>query len=173
MTCDTDPPFLSDVELDPFAILELQSSRRIVVTHSGAMTFDEAARRFADELQCCDWRDFLAGRDRQGRDYAAELFVGMSGIGALASLMAEIDLHEARLLWAANVPLEVGTLRMLALEDEAAELIYQSHLASVRALSDDARIDYLLENGAEMLAWGNARVYLVKRASKVACSLLP
>jgi hypothetical protein len=163
MTRDTDPPSPSDVELDPFAILELQSSRRTVVTHSGTMTFDEAAHRFVNELQGYDWREFLIERERQTRDYAAELFIGMSRIGALASLMAEIDLHYARLLWVANVPLEVGTLRMLALTDETEELTYQSHLANVRALSDDARIGYVLENGDEMLAWGDARVHLIAR----------
>jgi hypothetical protein len=161
MTRDTDPPSLSDVELDPFAIVELQSNRRTVVTHSGTMTFDEAAQRFANELQGYDWREFLTERERQARNHAAELFIGMSRIGALAALMAEIDLHYARLLWTANVPLEVGTLRMLALADEAQELTYQLHLTNVRALSDDARIGYLLENGDEILAWGDARVYLV------------
>jgi hypothetical protein len=161
MTSNTEPPSLLDVELDPFAILEIHFNRRVVVTHSGDMTFDEAARRFVDELKHRDWSEFLAERKRQGRSYAAELFVGMSLIGALASLMAEIDLDEARRLWAANVPFEVGTLRMLATEDEVAELQYQSHLANVRALSDDARIEYLLMNGDEMLAWGDARVHLV------------
>jgi hypothetical protein len=161
MARDTDSPSQSDIELDPFAILDLNVGLGVVVTHSGSMTFDAASQLLTEELERYDWRSFLSERRRQMRHFAAELFVGMSRIGAIASLQAEIDLPRARAIWREKVPAEVGILRMLAKSDEAEELVYQSHLANVRALSADARIGYLLENGDEMLAWGDARVQLV------------
>lgn len=163
MTFDPDSPSSADIELDPFAIISIEPGRGLVTTHAGTMTFADAGQRLVDQLQAYDWMQFLADRDRLQRDAPAERFIGMSVIGALASLMAEIDLHQARVLWNAHVPPAVGTLQMLALDSESNELRYQTHLATLRALTDDARIDYLLEYSDAMRAWGDERVNLVAR----------
>lgn len=114
----THSPSPADVELDPFAIVAISPGNRTVATHSGEMTFSEAAQRLVNQLRAYDWQQFLVDREKLCRDFTVELFVGMSHIGALASLMAEIDLHQARRLWSDNVPHSVGTLRMLALNSE-------------------------------------------------------
>lgn len=157
-----------DLPASPYTVIAFGKGDGIVVTHQGPMTIDEAATLFIAKLEAFDWTAF----ESQGREIRHEtfgqLFCEYEEILDLTSLVAEINLYEARLLWSIKVPEIVGMPRMLAKTHERVELRYIKNLAAQRTLTEGELAEHLLEQGAFMSQWAEERTHLIERTDAIA-----
>lgn len=139
-----------------------------VVTYQGAMSVDAAAELLVKTLEDFDWpaidpKKAGAARDAGDRDAGnRDDLARYEAMLDIVSLVAEINLYLARVLWRLHVPPAVGIPRMLVESDERTELRYLENLAAQRALSNDELAMHLLEHGEFMSGWGEARRLLVE-----------
>lgn len=151
---------LSPANHDPFRIVAIQEGEGAIVTSDGEIGIDDAAQLLIANLGSFDWQAYV---DRPPGAEADELVSGLSLITTLASLVAQINLYQARLLWSIKVPERIGMLRMLDKRSEAEELRYQQCLTAERTLSGEELASFVLETSAFMDTWGKARCDLVPR----------
>ena len=142
-----------DLPASPYTIVGIGAGDGIVHTFQGPMSIDEAAQLLVEKVRAFDWSRFDSSRfDSEGQpsgDYELLLDV--------ASLVAEINLYQARALWCLHVPPNIGMPRMLASADEAQEQRYLENLRAQRGLNEDALASHILEQGAFMSHWAEAR----------------
>ena len=153
----TDDSHNIDLPASAYTVIAFGAGDGRVMTYQGAMSVDAAAELLISTLEDFDWsaidpRSTMVHRDALAR-YEAMLDI--------VSLVAEINLYLARLLWSLKVPPAIGMPRMLVVSDEADELRYLENLAAQRALSEDELAMHLLEHGEFMSQWGEARRRLV------------
>src|SRR4051794_37762262 len=138
-----------DLPASAYTLVGVGVANGIVHTYQGRMTIDEAAALAVGKIRSFDWMNFVSERqlveDSLFREYELMLDV--------VSLMAEIDLIQARQLWERHAPLGVGVPRMLAHEHQSQEQLYLRNLAAQRGLSGDALALHILEQGAFMSEW--------------------
>jgi hypothetical protein len=144
-----------DLPASPYTVIGFGAGDGRVVTHQGTMSLDEAAQLLIAKLEDFDWE---ALEPHEGEIH---LPLGYEEMLDIVSLVAEINLYQARLLWTLRVPKRIGLPRLLTLADEAQELRYLKNLATQRALFDDELAWHLLEHGAFMSDWAEMRRCLV------------
>ncbi|HEY5807679.1 MAG TPA: hypothetical protein VIT67_06910 [Povalibacter sp.] len=149
---------LSNIDLpaSPYTVIAFGAGDGRVVTFQGTMSLDAAAQLMIATLEDFDW----PALETHGTDNLDGL-TGYDEMLDIVSLVAEINLYLSRLLWSIKVPSGVGLPRMLERRHEAEELRYLKNLATQRALADDELALHLLEHGAFMSQWGEARRWLV------------
>jgi hypothetical protein len=150
--------FRSNIDLpaSPYTVVAFGAGDGRVVTHHATMCVDEAAQLLIVKLEDFDWETL------EPQKGVVHLPLGYEEMLDLVSLVAEINLYQARLLWILKVPRRIGMPRMLAPTDETRELLYLKNLATQRALFDDALAWHLLEHGAFMSEWAEMRRCLVE-----------
>ncbi|MFL6576864.1 MAG: hypothetical protein ACJ8MR_09615 [Povalibacter sp.] len=146
-----------DLPASPYTLVGAGVANGIVYTYQGRMTVNEAAALAVRKIRSFDWMNFVSERqlieEKLFREYELMLDV--------VSLMAEIDLAQARQLWERHAPLGVGVPRMLAHEHQSQEQLYLNNLAAQRGLSEDELALHILEQGAFMSEWAEARRQLI------------
>lgn len=160
MSPDDGPHSNIDLPASPYTVIAFGPGNGSVVTYQGEMSLDAVAQLMIARLEDFDWPALEALRKEVGQEFLGGL-AGYDEMLDIVSLVAEINLYLARLLWSIKVPARTGLPRMLAQEHEVQELRYLENLAAQRALCDDELALHLLEQGAFMSQWGEARRYLV------------
>ena len=146
-----------DLPASPYTLVGPGVANGIVHTYQGRMTVDEAVALVIKKIKSFDWMNFVSHRQfiEESLFHEYELMLDV------VSLMAEVDLGQARHLWEEHAPLGVGVPRMLAHEHESQELRYLRNLAMQRGLSEDELALHILEEGAFMSDWAEARRQLM------------
>jgi hypothetical protein len=146
-----------DLPASPYTLVGAGVANGVAHTYQGLMTIAEATALAIRKIESFDWFAFVSHRqfveEEVFREYELMLDV--------VSLMAEIDLGDARELWQRHAPLGVGTPRMLAPAHESQERRFLQNLATQRGLSEDALALHILEEGAFMSDWAEARRQLI------------
>jgi hypothetical protein len=165
-----DALYNDDCQRDPFALLSIVEGEGVVITQSGRFTIDEAAQILVTHLERFDWQRW---NERELLDERAfyEVCDAFDDLFSILSLVAQINLYQARLLWCLNAPESVGLLRMIDKATEKRELDYQAHLASLRALQGDSVTEYILSYGAEIFEWEQLRHQFVDRTAEYVARL--
>ena len=153
----TDESHNIDLPASPYTVIAFGAGDGRVVTYQGPMSVDAAAELLVSVLEDFDWSTIDPKNAMVHRDALA----GYEAMLDIVSLVAEINLYLARLLWSLKVPSAIGMPRMLIASDELDELRYLENLAAQRALSEDELAMHLLEHGEFMSEWGEARRRLV------------
>ncbi len=149
-----------DLPASPYTVIAFGAGDGRVVTYQGAMSVDAAAELLARTLEDFDW----SAIDPQSAVVHRDALARYEAMLDIVSLVAEINLYLARVLWSLNVPPAIGIPRMLVDSDETRELRYLENLAMQRQLSDDELAMHLLEQGEFMSEWGEARRHLVEES---------
>ncbi|HMN46062.1 MAG TPA: hypothetical protein PKE27_15900 [Povalibacter sp.] len=145
-----------DLPASPYTVVAFGAGDGRVVTYQGMMSLEAAVQLMVASLEDFDW----PALQMRGRETAGGL-AGYEEMLDLVSLVAEINLYLARLVWSIKVPPSIGLPRLLASAHEADELRYLANLATQRSLADDELALHLLEQGEFMSQWGEARRVLV------------
>jgi len=142
-----------DLPASPFTVITIDRARGVVRTYQGPMSFDEVAALLVEKIRGFDWATWTARTpiDKQPLTQSFETMLDV------LSLMSEIEMQQARTLWAQNAPGDAGVPRMLLDIHDAQELRYLSNLAAQRELDDDALASHILDEGEFMVVWAEAR----------------
>ena len=146
-----------DLPASPYTLVGVGVANGVVHTYQGLMTIGEVTALVIAKIESFDWLTFVSRRqfvdEAVFREYELMLDV--------VSLMAEIELVGARELWKRHAPLGIGIPRMLAPAHEHQELRFLQNLAAQRGLSEDELALHILEEGAFMSEWAEARRQLI------------
>lgn len=162
--------YTDDSQREPFYLIDIVAGEGIVVTRTGRFTIDEAAHMMVDYLTRFDWQEY-EDRDRADQKTFDELCDAVDDLFSIVTLVAQINLYQARLLWCLNAPASVGLPRMLDKSSEAQELEYHKHLAALRARQGDEVTEYVLEKGDEIFSWESQRFEFVTRGAEYVARL--
>lgn len=147
-----------------YTVIRFGAGDGVVVTQGKSMTIDEVAHLLISKVDAFDFTvDEFVGLDGGmliAQDYEELLDV--------ASLLSEVNLYQARLLWSIKVPESFGMPRMLSKANELEELRYLNNLAAQRTLNGDALTQHLLEQGDFMARWAGERRHTINRTDTVA-----
>jgi hypothetical protein len=146
-----------DLPASPFTIVRIGAGDGVVRTYQGLMSIDEAAELLVEKLRGFNWDE----AQRKHQPLNEEIQREYELILDVTSLVAEINLYQARALWNLNTPRNVGEPRMLSTQHELQELRYLSNLQAQRGLNDDELASHILEQGAFMSDWAEARRQLI------------
>ncbi len=149
-----DTPYSNiDLPASPYTVVAFGAGDGCVVTFQGTMNVDAAVQLMIATLEDFDWS--ILDAQRQPMPVVCEEMLD------IVSLVAEINLYLARLVWSLKASRAVGLPRMLAPAHEDDELRYLANLAAQRALVGDELALHLLEHGAFMSQWGEERRVLI------------
>ena len=132
----------------PYTVIRFGSGDGRVVTRERVMSIDEAAQLVLEKLEAVRWSGAVP------REVLEDVLDALT-------LVAEVNLYQARLLWTLKVPGSAGMPAMLSPAHEADELQYLRNLAEQRTLPEGELALHLLERGAFMEEWAEKRRLMI------------